>query len=132
MLSFHLAIFSGCLISAAVLQLSQNLNHGAQAPSNELLEDWLHSNGSLSSGYLPSITHEEWNTTVSGDPNQPIKINCDGLKFDRNLDVKSCFSAYESMKRAAGPEKTFGERNSGQRFNIDDKLPIRYLSCEYT
>lgn len=130
MLSFHLAILSGSLVSAAVLQLPQTLNPGAQPSSNVSLTEWLQSNGSLSS-YPASISHEEWNATLSAGSNEDkkIKLNCDGVRWDYDLDIKSCFSAYETMNRRAGPEKTIGSRMSGQRYDIE--LPTRYLSREY-
>lgn len=133
MLSFLTVLTSISLASAAVVQLPPNIAQAVAAPSSDSYTQLVKSNGSLSfASPATALTGSGLNATLSGGPpiqGPVVKYTCDGGKWDRDLNPKSCLSAWESIPRAAGPVLTFGSRDADERYGIG--LPKRYLSCEY-
>ena len=55
-------------------------------------------------------------------------LGCNGHRFGRDLNLRSCLEAYDYIPKGMTQELSFGERDEGRSYDIE--LPKRYLSCK--
>ena len=60
--------------------------------------------------------------------NVSTALGCNGDKYGRDLNLKSCLEAFDYIPSAMTRELSFGQRDEGGNYDIE--LPRRYLSCE--